>query len=274
LPSIKERLKYASKRIECVAQNPYKEALTLLAFSLHVEPLWLMAHDSDDIEIPLDFFNNIKKRENHYPLEYILKTTSFYSREFYTDERVLIPRPETEILVDKVVSTCKAYKEPVIAEIGVGSGIVSIMLATLLPSAEIFATDISFDALKVAKINAKKHSVSNKIRFVNCNLIEKIDKKIDILVSNPPYIKRGEELDKNLSYEPELALFGGEKGDEILKQIIDEAVKREVQVLVCEMGYDQKDKIANHLKQYNLKADFYKDLAGFERGFVVKSLPR
>ncbi len=270
LPSIREILRDSAKRLKNIAQNPYKEASLLLSSSLHVEPIWLMGHDKDIIEIPPDFLKNIKKREDYCPLEYLLNSASFYSRDFYVDKRVLIPRPETEILVDEVISTCRDMDKPSIVEIGVGSGIISIMLSTLLPNAKVIATDISQDALEVARINAKRHSVEDKIKFVKCNLLDEVSTKIDILVSNPPYIKKDEVLDKNLSYEPDLALFGGEKGDEILKKIIDEAIRREVKILACEMGYDQKDKIENYLKQYNLNAKFYQDLAGIDRGFILE----
>ncbi len=269
LPSIKEILTKSANRLRKVARSPRKEASTLLAHSLHVSDIWLISHDDKIIEVPKDFEEFIKKREAEYPLEYIIQRTSFYGKDFYTDERVLIPRPETEILIDKVICTCKDLKSPTIAEIGTGSGIISIMLALLLPNAKIIATDISKDALEVAKINAKEQGVLEKIKFINCNLFDGVNQDIDVIVSNPPYIKKDEKLEKNLSYEPDLALFGGEKGDEILKQIIDIAIKKRVSILACEMGYDQKEKITNHLKNYNLKAEFYKDLAGIDRGFVI-----
>ncbi|MCF6173486.1 MAG: peptide chain release factor N(5)-glutamine methyltransferase, partial [Campylobacteraceae bacterium] len=210
-----------------------------------------------------------KKREEFYPLEYILKKTSFYSREFYTDERVLIPRPETEILIDKVVYIAENLDDLTIAEVGTGSGIISVMLAILLPNTKIIATDISADALEVAKINAKKYDVNERIKFVKSDLLDGVSEKIDIIVSNPPYIKKYEKLEKNLSYEPNIALFGGVKGDEILKKIIDESIKRKVRYLACEMGYDQREKITNYLSSYGLKARFYQDLSQIDRGFVV-----
>ncbi len=271
MPSVKELLGHGAKKLRGVAQNPQKETLRLLAFSLQVEYLWLISHDDFIVDEPKDFLENIDKRANFYPLEYILKETSFYSKMFYTDERVLIPRPETEILIDKISSTCRGIKKPIIVEVGTGSGIISVMLATLMSDAKIIATDISQDALEVAQINAKKHKVDDKITFVNCNLLDEVEDKIDILVSNPPYIKKGEKLKKNLSYEPQIALFGGEKGDEVLREIIDEAIKRDVKFLACEMGYDQRGKIDNHLKNYNLKVEFYKDLAGIDRGFILKN---
>jgi len=273
LPSIKEILKTSSQKLKGMEQSPYKVASILLAESLHVETLWLLTHEDEVIEAPIEFLDNIKKAQEFCPIEYLLKKCSFYSRDFYVDERVLIPRPETELLIDEVIRFCKDLKEPTIAEIGTGSGIISILLAQLLPKAKIIATDISKDALEVAKINAKKHGVQERIEFVNCNLLDKVEEKIDILVSNPPYIKRGEVLEKNLSYEPNLALFAGVLGDEILKDIIDISIKKKVRYLACEMGYDQKDKIINYLKKHNMKVKFYKDLAGLDRGFILPLNP-
>jgi len=242
----------------------------MLSHVLGKEILWLMAHDDEKIEIPQDFLDDIEQRKNSVPLEYILKLASFYSREFYVDARVLIPRPETELLVDHVLDWAQGREVLTIAEIGTGSGIISIMLAHFLPHAHLIAVDLSNEALEVAKINAKKHGVSDNITFVHGNLLDCVREPIDILVSNPPYIQKDAILEKNLSYEPSLALFGGEEGDEILKKIIDIAQESKIDFLACEMGYDQRDKITNYLKTLNRKAIFYKDYADFDRGFLLE----
>ncbi len=245
----------------------------LLSYFLKKDTVWIMTHEDEDVDIPQEFFGALKKREEFYPLEYITKSTQFYSKDFYTDDRVLIPRPESEILVDKAILTCKEFDFPKVAEIGTGSGILSITLALMVEKIKITATDISKDALEVAKINAEKHKIDSKITFVHTNLLDGIDEKPDILISNPPYIKRDESLDKNLSYEPDLALFGGEEGDELLKKIIDITIKRDIKYLICEMGYDQKEKIERYCSDfYNVKLEFYKDLAGFDRGFILDFL--
>ena len=270
MPSIKEILQIGSGRLRKVAKSPHKEALSLLAKSLDKDIVWLMMHDEKIIDTPNDYMQNITRREESCPLEYLLNCASFYSEEFYVDSRVLIPRPETEILIDTVILHAKDFNHPTIVEVGAGSGIISIILALHVQSAKIIAVDISDEALEVAKINARKFGVIDKIDFRQSNILENVEEKVDILVSNPPYIKKDEILEKNLSYEPDIALFGGDIGDEILKQLIDETIKRDINMLVCEMGYDQKDKITNYLKKYNRKAEFYKDLAGFDRGFYCK----
>ena len=181
----------------------------------------------------------------------------------------MIPRPETEILVDKVLEIASLYKAPKIAEIGTGSGIISIMLA-LKTNAKIVATDINEKALKLAKKNALKFNVSEKIDFVKCSYIDEISGDIDILVSNPPYIARDYKLDKFVINEPHEALFGGEVGDEILKNIILIARNRDIKNIACEMGYDQRASMEMALKFNGYKSAFYKDLAGFDRGFCAR----
>ena len=139
----------------------------------------------------LSFFISVSKSttrfEDYEPLEYITGKAGFYGLEFEVESGVLIPRPETEILVDKVLEIASSYKAPKIAEIGTGSGIISVMLA-LKTNAKIVATDINEKALKLAKKNALKFNVSEKIDFVKCSYIDEISGDIDILVSNPPYM--------------------------------------------------------------------------------------
>jgi len=267
---VKEALVEATKRIKDISDIPNKEARILLAFYLKKDQLWIITHDDECIEEE-SYFELIQRRVNNEPIEYITNSASFYGEDFYVDSNVLIPRPETELLVDLVVSTCKGMKNPRIVEIGTGSGIISIMLAKLLPKAVITAIDISEEALHVAKKNAKKHELD--IEFIHSDLCDNFhEKNFDMLVSNPPYIADNESLHIGLSYEPSLALYGGNVGDEILRSIIDIYEDKNVKCLACEMGYDQKDTITNYLKNSDsdLKLEFYRDLAGLDRGFIVR----
>lgn len=264
---IKDALLKATQELKKVCDIPNKEARILLAFYLQKNQLWLITHDDEEV-VDEDFFLLIKRRLKNEPIEYITNQATFYSEDFYINSNVLIPRPETEILVDLVVSTCKGIKRPTIVEIGTGSGIISIMLAKLLPNAILKAVDISEDALHVAKLNAKKHGVETKIEFILSDLLDNLkDKNFDMLVSNPPYIANDEPLHVGLSYEPSLALYGGKVGAEILEEIIDLAKIRKASYLACEMGYDQKEYITSIVAPK--KAQFYKDLAGLDRGFMI-----
>jgi len=125
--------------------------------------------------------------------------------------------------------------------------------------------------LGVAKKNIEKFNLVDRIELRLGSLLNEVDEKIDYLVSNPPYIADDEELESNLSYEPQNALFGGEIGDELIQELLDEALKRKINFFTCEMGYDQKDKIAQYLKNTEYKSlDFYKDLSSFDRGFTLE----
>jgi len=270
--TIKETLDIGAKRLKNVAKRPLFEAEILLSNVLEVNRVYLHLYFDQELEKSIfdNFFEDIDKRANYYPIEYITKKVSFYSEEFFIEEGVLIPRPETEILIDKVLENVDKEKEYKVAEIGIGSGVISIILASYLKKSQFIATDISKKAIEVAKKNIKKFALEKRIEVRICSYLDCVDEKIDIIVSNPPYISLDFKLDKNVLYEPKEALFGGRKGDEVLKKIIDLAIKKDVKLLVCEMGYDQRDNIKKYCETKGLKPEFYKDLAGLDRGFVLK----
>jgi release factor glutamine methyltransferase len=266
---IEEALRLAKKRLEGVAQRPLFEAQILLSHLLKKDRIYLHAHGDETLEAKtLDtFFAAVERRAAFEPIEYITGRVSFYGEEFFIEPGVLIPRPETELLIDEVAKELKGDER--VAEIGVGSGVISIILKKRFPHLSITATDINEKALELATKNAKKHGVD--IEFVHTSLLDGLQDRFDVILSNPPYIKRGEKLEPNvIEYEPHEALFGGEEGDEMLRSIIDLFFRSNAKILACEMGYDQREKIESHLERYQIKARFYKDLAGLDRGFVVR----
>ena len=265
---VEEALKEANLRLKPLCENPSRVAKILLMSYLDVSVEWIFLNQKSEFD-DSGYFALVKRFENYEPLEYITGKAGFYGLEFEVESGVLIPRPESEILVDKVLEIASSYKAPKIAEIGTGSGIISVMLA-LKTNAKIVATDINEKALNLAKKNALKFNVSEKIEFVKCSYINEISGDIDILVSNPPYIARGYELSKFVLNEPENALFGGEVGDEILKNIILIARNRGIKHIACEMGYDQRESMEMALKFSGYDGTFYKDLAGFDRGFCAR----
>lgn len=268
--TIKEALENASKKLTQSVINPKKEAFLLLAFFLKKDTIFLYANDGLQLDNDKEFFELVDKRANHTPLEYITNKVSFFSHEFKIEKGVLIPRPETEILVEKVAEIIKQTKAKNITEIGTGSGIISIMLAILCEDIKIVATDINKKAISLARENAKLHKVEDKIEFVHTSLIDNIEIP-EILVSNPPYISQSEFLEKHVLNEPHDALFGGEKGDELLKEICKIYKNNEkILYLACEMGYDQKKSMEDFFKKEQIgDFSFYKDLSGFDRGFVI-----
>lgn len=215
-------------------------------------------------------FEAISRLNDGYPLEYITKKVSFYSQEFFIDCGVLIPRPETELLVDMALQLIKAHDIQKIYEIGTGSGIISIMLCLLNPHIQITATDISRPALKIAQKNialksAMDSTINSRILLVESDLLKSVDftPKDSLIISNPPYIAQSYAIPRNLTYEPQNALFGGKNGDEILRQII----ALDSDYLCCEIGHNQGH-LADFLTRYK-SVEFYKDYAGFLRGFVA-----
>ena len=249
-----------------------REAQLLLMHHLGVDELWLLTNTSvhvKEVEVLLEL---AKRRAENEPLEYITKRVSFYSEEFYISSGALIPRPETELLIDEVLKSIEDKNAHItFVEVGVGSGIISIMLAKFFPNAKIIAVDISKDALEIAKINIEKFALNKRIELRMGSLLEPINEHVDYLVSNPPYIAQDAKLESNLSHEPQNALFGGVEGDEIIKELLDEVLRRNINFFTCEMGYDQKDRIRDYLKSKTVKElNFYKDLSDFDRGFTLK----
>jgi len=271
---VKDLLAELSSSLDGSIPRASREAQLLLMAYLNVDELWLLTHQNEKVTIGKDLFEWIQRRKKHEPFEYIVNKVSFYSEEFYIAPGALIPRPETEILIDQVLENIVQPSETfTIVEVGVGSGIISIMLAKKFKNVKIIAVDISSDALAIAKKNVKKFSLENVIELRQGSLLECVDEDIDYLVSNPPYIEDGLELGANLSYEPQNALFGGKVGDEIIKKLLDEVLKREIKFFSCEMGYDQKDKIMSYMSDRKFASlNFYKDLSGFDRGFTLRLL--
>lgn len=264
--TIKEALRVGSIEL----QNG-KEARILLSHHLQKDELQLILIENEEVPSLDKYFSLIARAKEGEPIEYITNAVSFYSREFFIKKGALIPRPETELLIDKVIQEASKFKSPHIAEIGVGSGIISCLLALLIEDVTITATDISQEAIDIAKVNAVRFGVEDKITFIHTPYLIDVNEKFDIIVSNPPYIAEDASLEKNLSYEPDIALFGGKIGDEILKNIIDIALYHDNCHLCCEMGYDQKEPLIVYLESKGAhKANFYQDIAGFDRGFTLQ----
>lgn len=268
---VKDALREITDALSHTERAP-REAQLLLMYHLGVDELWLLTHQEDEVKESEKLLEWVGRRAQNEPLEYITQRVSFYSEEFFIAKGALIPRPETELLIDEVLKNSEDKSAPLtIAEVGVGSGIISIMLAKFLPNARFIAVDISKDALVIAQKNIEKFGLSHRIELREGSFLEPVTEHIDYLVSNPPYIANATLLESNLSYEPQNALFGGEDGDEIIKELLDELLKREINFFSCEMGYDQKDKIRNYLKNRPVQSlSFYKDYSGFDRGFTLK----
>ena len=196
---------------------------------------------------------------------------------FFVNEDVLIPRPDTEVLVEEVIEITKRLTRPRILDLCTGSGAIAISVAKYAQNADLFASDISKNAIQVAKKNARTNGVQDRIEFIESDLFENIPKmKFDIIVTNPPYIKRKEisKLDKEVQQEPKMALDGGIDGLDFYRRISNNAYEylKYNGYLCMEIGYDQKDFVLNILDCEKRYSDTYskKDLYGNDRIIVTR----
>lgn len=232
--------------------------------------MWLITHGDSSVEVDeIELEKWIAKREKNIPLEYISHVVDFYGYEFYIDDGALIPRPETELLIDKVLEYADKNREYKVVEVGVGSAIISVILALKLPHIKIDAIDISSKALHVARKNIVKFNLEDRVTLIEGDLLSGYESEIEILVSNPPYIAKDFKLDKNVLFEPHNALFGGDVGDELIRKLLLHVRDKKIPFFACEMGYDQKDKILEFL-EFNSSIEFYKDYSGYNRGFTIQ----
>lgn len=228
----------------------------------------------------LDTFKTfLKRRLSGEPIQYIVGETEFMGIKFKVDQRVLIPRPETELLVESVIDLCKKYKKSQIKilEIGTGCGNISISIAKLFPDSEIVAIESSKLALEVADLNIRNHGLSDKIKLVFMNIFDDVPKykNFDIIVSNPPYVSIDEYQilsDEIKNYEPKIALTDGKDGLSYHRRIADigRSLLNEIGWLFLEIAYNQKNavvEILENLKYFNIEV--FKDLSGNDR--VVKA---
>lgn len=227
----------------------------------------------------------IEKRTHRVPLQYIKKCANFMSLDFYVDERVLIPRPETELLVEEVIKLSQAMskeREIVIADIGAGSGNIAVTLAKNIDNARIFAIDISPDALAVANINARRYEVLDKITFLCGDTfkpleIHDIKSKVNFIVSNPPYISSDEfdTLQNEVrDYEPYVALVCGQDGLQMFKRIISGANTwlKPGGYVIFEVGNEQAREVARLFENtgYFKKANFIEDYQHIQRIVIAQ----
>ena len=219
-----------------------------------------------------EFFEDIEKVAKGYPMQYITNSQEFMKMCFYVDESVLIPRPDTEILVEEVIKLCKDKNKKDILELCTGSGAIAISLAKYLEDARITATDISEKALKVAIKNEKQ--LLQNISFIQSDMFQNINEKYDIIVSNPPYIKKQDIEKYSLKYEPKLALDGGEDGLRFYRIIINDGYKylKPNGIIALEIGFDQKEEVINIANECKKYRNIYckQDLSGNDRVIVLE----
>lgn len=228
-------------------EEPKLKSRLLMQYVLKQTRQYVIVNDMEQLNKnkEIQYFKEIKKLRKGIPIEHITHQKEFMKLMFFVDKDVLIPRQDTEILVEEVISIAKKINAKNILDLCTGSGAIAVSLAKYLPQIEITAIDISNEALKIAKKNAISNNVENQITFISSDMFTNLnEEKFDIIVSNPPYIKTNviEELDMQVKNEPYIALDGGKDGLEFYKKIINESYQylKFNGYLCLEIGFDQK----------------------------------
>jgi release factor glutamine methyltransferase len=213
----------------------------------------------------------VKRRGSGEPLQHLLGTVEFCGRSFRCDKRALVPRPETEQLVELLVSHFKSeIAHARMVDIGTGSGVIALTLAAEFPKAEIVGTDISEEALLLARENAERLGLGDHVQFLRSNLLENVQQGFDLIIANLPYVSTEDRqnLSREVLHDPEVALFAGARGDELVRQLIAQAPSwfRPGGMLVMEIGIGQNDTLSTALAEKNYRDIFTeKDYSGVIR---------
>ena len=227
LTTIREALRWAGKQLADIADRPHAEAERLLASVLEVERTTLLTHPEWDLQAMQvrRFAEIVNQRSQGTPLPYILGHVEFFGLELAVTSDVLIPRPETELLVEMALNRMLAHPHGRVVDVGTGSGCIAVALARAAPDAHIYATDISTQALAVARRNGLSHSVGKRITWVQADLLSPFAAPIDLIVSNPPYVAGSEwqDLPYSVRQEPRLALLAGADGLDVIRRLLRQA---------------------------------------------------
>ena len=252
----------------CGVTETHIESELLIRHILHCSKaqMFLALDDEIDANIEQEINRVIKRRLNGEYLNYITGEREFYGNTFTLNPSVLIPRPETEVAVEVALNYTRLLQKPVIADIGTGSGVIAISLAKHLPHASIYAIDISALALSVARENARRHRVEERIYLYQGDLLEPLPETVDIVIANLPYIPSSEVAETR---EPRLALDGGIDGLCIISRLCRQlpAKLKKGGIVILEVGDDQAKAVSAHLEVVFplIKINVARDLAGFER---------
>ena len=275
--TIREILIKYMEKLSSISDTPKLDTEILLQKALgDVDRLYIQLNlDKKLSDEELKCFNEmINDRLNGRPIAYIVKNREFMALDFYVEEGVLIPRPDTEPLVEEVIELSKGMKDVTIVDIGTGSGAISVSLAKYIKNSYVYSLDISDKALSIGKKNAVNNEVDDKIEFIKSDVFTGIkdrNLKLDIIVSNQPYIKKEDikTLHKQVKdYEPYIALEGGEDGLDFYRTITEESLKylKSNGILAFEVGHDQANDVCTIMKNHGYKKIYTKkDLQGIDR---------
>jgi len=269
--TIQQLLQAAREQLQGYVEDPYTDSHVLMSHCLQKGRAWLLAHADDELQghQAKEFMRLVEKRQHGVPVAHLTGSREFWSMEFKVTADTLIPRPETEHLIEQVLALPLPASGIRVLDFGTGSGVIAITLNKERPAWQVTAMDCSAAALQIARHNADRHNVV--IDFIQaCNLERFSEHRFDLIVSNPPYI---EENDSHLAqgdirFEPQMALVSGSDGLDCIRSLVVDAPAclKPSAYLVMEHGYDQGNAVRELLNQQGYeKVQTHKDLGGHER---------
>lgn len=279
MTSVADALKYANDVLaDSNVAEPRRESVSLLALALKKDKTFIYAHPEYVLaEQEAELFDSyLSRRSAHEPFQYITGVQEFFGLEFDVTPDVLIPRPETEMVVEQAVKLIGSMASPTFCEIGVGSGCISVSILHELRTANAIGVDVSPAALSVTRKNAEKHGVGERLTLFESDVFASFtDEKFDAIVSNPPYVPVDDlaGLQAELRFEPNIALTDGTDGLSIIRRIIEDSPRflRPPGHLLLEIGFDQSEKVAAMFPDDRWQApELLPDLQGIPRLVVAK----
>jgi release factor glutamine methyltransferase len=275
-PNIGETLRWAAAELSITTDSPRLEAEMLLSHVLNTSRTALLTYPEYVLTSSqlTDYQTLIRRRASDYPLPYLTGRAEFYGLDFEVTPEVMIPRPETETLVDLALT----HQPTTVVDVGTGSGCIAVALAVHLPQTDVYGIEISPAALAVARRNVERHGVADRVRLMGGDVLTPRPAQVDMIVSNPPYIPTGECAWLPVSvrdHEPQLALDGGPDGLAIIQELLSQApaVLRPGGVLLTEIGADQGVKASHLARTFFPQATVrvHPDLAGRDRVLEVQT---
>ncbi|MFN8494966.1 MAG: peptide chain release factor N(5)-glutamine methyltransferase [Caldilineaceae bacterium] len=276
-------LNSARQRLDDVGcHTAHLDAQVILAYVLQVDRSWLFAHHDYKLNAEqVDAYTRlVMRRMKHEPVAYLVGRKEFYGLEFVVDRRVLIPRPETELLVDAVLNQIEFRDDTIhrIGDVGTGSGAIALAIAANAPTAIIYAIDVSSDALTVARLNVAKLDARQQVTLLQGDLLTPLPEPVDIIVANLPYISSPtyKTLDADVrDYEPQLALEAGPEGLDAIAHLLAQAPQflKPHGVIYLEIGYDQGSAVLALAKKYlpqNRGISLRQDYSGRDRLVMIE----
>lgn len=257
--------------------EPRREAVTLAVWAADASTAAALAHPERELtrEEEARLRQAVQRRVRREPLAYITGRVEFYSLELEVDRRVIVPRPETEHVVEQALAAARGFDQRLIADVGAGSGCIAVALAHSLQRAVVYATDASADALEVAAANIRRHHLEARVRPLEGDLLAPLPAPVHVIASNPPYVATGEFpglMPEVRDFEPRGALDGGADGLSVIRRLIEVSPARLLAggALVMEIGAGQGAAVLALARERFGRARIERDLAGHDRVLIAE----